>query len=110
MPGIDQVLSTGSPLSREVSGREVMLTGSPRQPTATAQVDRIADSGDFEVVLEGAANTQTGVAQWHPIARFDHEQLEDADESNVSTLPISAHLMLRFRHVSGATCRVILVG
>lgn len=95
-------------VSREISGREALLGGVKDGETVTAQVIRLAASGEFEVLLEAGLNTPSGVAEWQAIARFDHEQLEDPDESNVSTVPVTASLMLRFRHVSGAACRCIL--
>lgn len=107
-PAIDQTLSQTSPLSAEISGANIAVGGIDKDRTGTAQVVREAASGDFIVRLEAAIQTRTGAAQWDPIAVFDQDGIDSDEQSNISTFPVSAGTMFRFRHVEGAACRVLL--
>ena len=110
-PVIDEVLSTETPISRVVTGAEIMQHGMKGfQPVASAQVLRVEAAGDFRVDLEAALVAASGAMTFVPIGSFDQKAVTADDESNLSTFRVSSKVLFRFRHVSGEDCRCLLSG
>ena len=110
-PIIDVVLSAETPTSRVVTGAEIMQHGMKGfQPVGSAQVLRVASTGDFRVDLEAAVASASGAATFVPIGSFDQKAAAADDESNLSTFRVSSKVLFRFRLVSGEDCRCLLTG
>lgn len=100
---IDEKISATSPYSDYKSGSELARPGSRAQATnITAQV--VPPGGDFEVELQGAVNSVNG-RSFTKIGTFKQD-----DDVFLSTFPVSEGCVYRFRHVSGAECKVLLTG
>ena len=102
---INEVISTTNTLSKSVSGGELTRTTSKAQNTqVTLQIIPLDDMAAFDVDVEAMVNTSSD-PEWRAIGKYTR-----SDETLVSIIPISLGVRYRFRHVSGADCRVLLTG
>ena len=93
-------ITATAPLSEAVAGLKMAEPGRRGQNTSvTAQVTPETDE-DFEVSLEADAG-----GGFEKIATWD----QDSD-TKTSIIPISLMVRYRFRHVSGTSCQVRMVG
>lgn len=106
MNEIDETISTSNPESEHLSGQAVAKEGTNVTAWATAQVERIATSGDYEVVLEQARVPKSGSPKFRPIGDFDQTE----DGMTPQNFPVNTGSLYRFRHVSGAACKVLMGG
>ena len=112
MNGIDETISSTQPESKALPGQLMAREATNRTGWVTAQCVRIADSGDFEVHLEQGRVPKSGAVKFDRIARFNNVDDEDDDDftSKIVNFPVNIGSQYRFRHVSGATCKVLLGG
>jgi len=99
---IDAVISATSQHSPHVSGAELSNRGSVNHDRqCTIQIIPRA-AGNFTVQLEAAANTGAD-RSFNDIGEWDQDE-----DTLVSIVPISENVLYRFKHISGAACRVVL--
>ena len=100
---IDETISTTSTTTGEVEGRMLAQPGDGLQMWAAAQCERVPATGNYEVVLEQALVSESGTMNFGTIVKFNQK------ESGMKPVnfPVNASSRYRFRHVSGASCKVV---
>ena len=103
---IDELLTSASPTSTEVTGNDLAQFGSKAQATQiTAQVIPSADDGEFRVEFQVAVVGKNGGYTFTKIGVFNEDDRED-EGSLASAFPVSLGARYRFVHVSGIACHV----
>lgn len=111
-PFIDEVVSTARQESMEIGGQILANPSLYQNGWITAQCEREAAAGDFEVHLEQARIPRSGAPRFRKIGTFNQVDDEDDDAftSKVVNFPVNIGSLYRFRHVSGEACWVSLGG
>ena len=111
-PLIEASLTTTATTSKEIRGADIVgewghAIKNPTQMTAAGciQVVRTANTGNYEVRLEGGIRRDDGTTatKWGTVAT-----VTQAENDNLITLTIAPGAVYRFRHVSGVAVTALL--
>ena len=102
---IEETISAAKLISQSISGAALAQSGSKAGATQiTVQVIPQVANSDFEAELQAAVNGTSGQV-FTRIGTWTQD-----DDTLLSIFPISLNCSYRFVHISGASCRVLLVG